>query len=216
MQCNAWMLVTTLFVISHVSAPARAEDTPPSQPPAAPAGAETAAADTGAATEAIRKANEKLRGLLGDKSDKSNKEVTKAMHGLFDIKLLAQRALVAHWEKMTNKQRTELVDTLQAIIEKNYVGQLRDNVDYKIDYLGEEMMGDSVLVKSAIRAQRNGRPSKISVDYRLKQEGGTWHIYDVVTEDVSILENYRSQFSKIIAKDGVDGLLAKMKSKLQA
>ncbi|MGC4123028.1 MAG: ABC transporter substrate-binding protein [Myxococcales bacterium] len=136
--------------------------------------------------------------------------------GLLDIALLAERALSAHWEKMTPKQRTDVVATLKEIIEKTYLSQLRGNLDYKIDYLGEEPAKDgNVKVKTAIKTEKNGRPTKILVDYTLRPEGSSWRVFDVITEEVSILSNYRNQFNRIIAKDGVDGLIAKMKAKLE-
>lgn len=210
--------LTAFLTWTCLATPAWAE---PAADAAADANAAAPTADTpkkddeGEATTAIRAANDRLRKLLADEKHTS-KEITKALHGLLDIKLLAQRALVNHWDKMSGKQQKDIVETLQAIIEKNYLNQIRDNINYGVDYLGEQPKGDSVVVRSIIRATRNGRPSKISVDYRLRQEGTTWHIYDVITEEVSILDNYRSQFNRIIAKDGVDGLISRMKSKLQA
>lgn len=176
----------------------------------------------GKATEAVRKANDRLRELLGQPAadqaakDKNNQQVTKELGGLLDIGLLAERALVDHWEKMTPKQRTDIVATLKEVIEKNYLSQLRGNLDYKIDYLGEEPAKDgNVTVKTVIKAEKNGRPTKIFVDYTLRPEGAGWRVFDVITEEVSILKNYRNQFNKIIAKDGVDGLIAKMRNKLE-
>jgi phospholipid transport system substrate-binding protein len=52
------------------------------------------------------------------------------------------------------------------------------------------------------------------VDYKLVAQGDEWRVYDVITEDVSILDNYRSQFNRIIAKEGVPGLIARMKAKI--
>jgi phospholipid transport system substrate-binding protein len=173
------------------------------------------------ATEAIKAGNDKLRELLGQKTtdqasiDKVNAQTAKELRGLFDIGFLAQRSLVDHWEKITPKQRTDLSTTLQEVIEKNYLSQLRGNLDYKIDYLSEEPAGADVLVKTFVRAQKNGRPTKISIDYRLRPEGDQWRVYDVITEEVSILQNYRTQFNRIIAKDGVDGLLTRMRSRLE-
>jgi ABC-type transporter MlaC component len=39
-------------------------------------------------------------------------------------------------------------------------------------------------------------------------------VYDVITDDQSLLENYRAEFNKIINKDGFDALLKRMKKKL--
>lgn len=178
-------------------------------------GASAWAAPKGTGTEAIRGGNDKLRELLAKNADANTKEMGRELKDLFDIPFLAQRALADHWEKMTAQQRTDLSTTLQAIIEKNYLSQLKGNLDYRIEYVAEDPKGEDVLVKTLIHAQNKGRPSKISVDYRLRPEGDHWRVYDVITEEVSILQNYRQQFNKIIAKDGVDGLLAKMKTKLE-
>ena len=67
---------------------------------------------------------------------------------------------------MTEKQRTDLVATLREIIEKNYLSQLRGNLDYRIDYLSEEAKEGAVLVKTAIRAEKNG-PRTIDLDLLL-------------------------------------------------
>jgi phospholipid transport system substrate-binding protein len=169
----------------------------------------------------VRRANERLRELLAQPAanqaakDKINQQVTRELGGLLDIGLLAERSLVDHWEKMTPQQRADVVATLKAIIEKNYLSQLRGNLEYRIDDLGEEPKDGNVKVKTAIRAEKHGRPTKILVDYTLRPEGASWRVFDVITEEVSILNNYRSQFNRIIAKEGVDGLIAKMKARLE-
>ena len=43
---------------------------------------------------------------------------------------------------------------------------------------------------------------------------GHWVVYDVVTDEQSMLENYRAEFNKIINKDGFDALLKRMRKKL--
>ena len=115
---------------------------------------------------------------------------------------------------MTPAQRTALVGTLRQIVEKNYIAQLKSNLSYEIVYSGEEPQGNDVVVKTVIKAERSGRPIEIPVDYVLHSEAGGWRAYDVITDEVSILKNYRSQFNRIIAKDGVDGLIKRMKAKL--
>jgi phospholipid transport system substrate-binding protein len=173
---------------------------------------------TGTAT--IEKANTRLRELLatkaeGDAEKKLLAKVTTELRDLFDIGDLAKRALVDHWAKMTPDQRTRVVDTLRAIVERNYIRQLRSNLEYAIQYKTEESQGADVLVKTVIQAQRKGRPFEVTVDYLLHPAGEAWKVYDVTTDDVSILQNYRSQFNRIIAKDGVNGLITRMKNKLE-
>jgi len=179
------------------------------------------AAAPSSATDAIRNANARVRELLSthtaagnDGADKNAAKITHELRDLFDIADLAKRALVDHWGEMTPAQRTALVDTLRLIVEKNYIAQLRSNLKYEIVYQSEEPKGQDVLVTTVIKAERGGRPVEIPVEYLLRAEGGGWRAYDVITDDVSILKNYRSQFNRIISKEGVDGLIRRMKAKL--
>jgi phospholipid transport system substrate-binding protein len=183
--------------------------------------APVSAKPTTSATDALRDANAKLRKLLGRKAAAGSAEerqltaeVTTALRELFDIAFLAERALVDHWKDMTPAQRTGVTDTLREVVERNYLSQLRTNLDYEIVYKSEEAQGADVVVHTVIKATRKGRPAEIRVDYVLHDEGNHWRVYDVITDDVSLLKNYRSQFNRIIAKDGVDGLIKRMKAKL--
>jgi phospholipid transport system substrate-binding protein len=184
---------------------------------AGPAGA----APAESATEAIRRGNDRLRELLAQRADtlqereRVARQINRELGGLFDIDLLAQRALVDHWAKMTPKQRREVQASLRAIIERNYLSQLRGHLNYRTEYPGEKRLGRDVLVRTVILAERSGRPARISVDYRVRSEGDRWRIYDVVTEGVSVLQNYRAQFNRIIAKEGVDGLIGRMHARLR-
>ena len=177
------------------------------------------AAAPSSASDAIRAANTRVRQLLaqadsGGADKKVASRMTTELRGLFDIGDLAKRALVDHWTKMTPAQRTELVDTLRDIVERNYISQLKSNLEYEIQYVGEEKQGTDVVVRTMIKAKRNGRPIEIPVDYVLHEEGGAWRAYDVITDEVSLLKNYRSQFNRIIAKEGATGLIRRMKERL--
>ncbi|MBF5044568.1 ABC transporter substrate-binding protein [Aggregicoccus sp. 17bor-14] len=190
--------------------------------PSAPAAAAAPSApgpETGA-TRALRDANVRLRKLLqavpaGQAPDaKTSRAITEELRSLFDIEDLAKRALASHWGTMTPAQRKTLTETLRDVVEQNYLSQLRSNLNYEIKYEGEEARGADQLVHTRILAQRRGRPFEVRIDYLLHPQGQGFRAYDVVTDGVSILENYRSQFNRIIRKDGVDGLIKKMKARL--
>jgi phospholipid transport system substrate-binding protein len=182
------------------------------------------AAGDGPGTKAVRSANDTINGLLKQKvaagSDEEKKlaaKVTTSVRDLLDVDELGKRALVDHWKDIPAAKQKDLLDTLRALIEDNYVKGLRANLEYTVDYTGESTQTDgSVLVTTVVKTQRHGRPYEIKVDYVLTSAGGKLKVYDVKTDGVGLVENYRSQFDKIISKDGVDGLLAKMKKKRAA
>ena len=67
------------------------------------------------------------------------------------------------------------------------------------------------MVKTEI-VRKNGT---IDVDYKLIKENGRWTVYDFVIEEVSLIRNYRSQFSKIIKTESYGALVTKLTKKIQ-
>ena len=59
------------------------------------------------------------------------------------------------------------------------------------------------------------RDQPIRLDYRLKQDGGDWKVYDVTVDNISIMANYRNQFDRVINHQGFDALMKQMQSKQQ-
>ena len=179
------------------------------------------AAPEGPGTKAVHGANDTISALLKQKvaagSDDEKKlaaKVTTSVRDLLDVDELGRRALVDHWKDIPAAKQKDLLDTLRALIEDNYVKGLRANLEYTVEYTGESKQDDgSTLVTTVVKTQRHGRPYEIHVDYVLASENGKLKVYDVKTDGVGLVENYRSQFNKIISKDGVDGLLDKMKKK---
>ena len=119
-----------------------------------------------------------------------------------------------HWPKLTKEQRAEFLKLLRGLIETNYVKGLRTNLKYDVSYLGEKAQGDYLLVQTVITSERKGRPLKIEIDYLLSKSGDTWRTFDMTTDGIGLVENYRAMFNKLIAKSGFDGLLERMRTKL--
>ncbi len=183
--------------------------------------AASASADTGPGTKAVRKANDTVSALLRKKaapgSDAEKKlaaRVTAELRDFLDVDELGKRAMVDHWKELPEAQRTQFLKLLRGLIEANYVKGLRANLAYKVTYTDEKPKGDNLLVSTEVEAKRHGRPYKIDIEYLLRKEGNTWRTFDVVTDGVGLVENYRAMFNKIISKDGMDGLIRRMQKKL--
>lgn len=175
----------------------------------------------GPGTASVKAANEKIAGLLRQKVPAGSKEekdlagkVTSSVRDLLDIDELGKRAMANQWSKLTPAQQTEFLNTLRGLIEDNYVKGLRANVAYAVDYTGEASDADSnILVTTQINTKRHNHAYKIEVDYVLHAEGGKLKAWDVKTDGVGLVENYRAEFNKIVASDGFSGLISKMKKK---
>ena len=187
--------------------------------PAAPAA--PAPAKAGPGTTSVKLANDTIANLLKQKAAPGSAQekalaakVTSSVRGFLDIDELGKRAMVDNWSKLTPAQQTQFLTVLRELIEANYVAGLRANLNYTVDYTGEstDAQGNTV-VTTKINTVRKGRPFQIEVDYVLVKQGDKLRAFDVVTDKVGLVDNYRTMFNKIIAKGGFDDLIKKMKDK---
>jgi phospholipid transport system substrate-binding protein len=131
----------------------------------------------------------------------------------FDTEEIAQRSLGVHWQNLTDEQRKEFVRLYIQLVKKNYGNTLeRYTTDAQFFFDREDLDGDHAEVHTRILALSQEQP--FSVVYRLHRVGDEWLIHDVVAENVSLVQNYRNQFSRIIAKSSTAGLLDALKQKL--
>ncbi|MCC6749502.1 MAG: ABC transporter substrate-binding protein [Deltaproteobacteria bacterium] len=173
-------------------------------------------------TQALRRTNTQISALLrkkvrgGSEQEKQVKRKLKeTVNSFLDFEELARLALGRHWEGRTPKQRAEFVGILRELIERSYLKQIRGNLDYKLDYRGEQITGDSAHVHTVAKVVKDGRAEEVSIDYKMRRVQGTWLVFDVVTDDVSIVRNYKSQFNRIIVRESYDALVKKMRRKLE-
>jgi phospholipid transport system substrate-binding protein len=148
-------------------------------------------------------------------ADSKRKDEIKVLaSSLFDYGELVKQAMAAHWDKINPKQREELVSTMKGLIERKYVKDLKGNLDYQVQYRDEKITGDQASVMSIVKVKRKGKSSDVEVEYKLRNVGDKWLVWDVINDEISQVRNYKSQFNRIITDSGFDELLRKMKSKL--
>ena len=146
---------------------------------------------------------------------KQKDDIKQLAASLLDYDELAQKSLVGHWEKLTPAQRTEFVSTLRELIERNYVKQLRSNLDYQVQYTNEEAAGDAATVTTVVKVKTKGQKTDAEIIYKMKKDPDGWRVWDVITDEISLVKNYRTQFNKIITEQSYDALIKKMKSTLK-
>lgn len=217
MMLRRSVVLVSFLVFALVISVATAQPKVPAAPAQGPG-------KTGTGTQAVKAANDAIAALLRQKVAAGSKEekdlaakVTTGVRGFLDIEQLGKRAMVDNWPKLSRPQQDQFLALLRALIEDNYVRGLRANLDYQVDYTGESTDKDgNVVVTTKINTKRKGRAYTIEVDYVLVKAGGTLRAWDVKTDGVGLVENYRTMFDKIIDKDGFDGLITKMKKKQAA
>jgi phospholipid transport system substrate-binding protein len=156
------------------------------------------------------------KGTVQEKKQKD--EIKSLAANLLDYDELGKRSLAQHWTKLNPLQQKEFIATLRELIERNYVKQLRSNLDYQVQYKGEQVEGEDATVNTIVKVKSQGKNSDAEIVYKMRKipvgVGPEWRVWDVITDEVSLVRNYRTQFNKIITEQGYDALIKKMKKKL--
>jgi phospholipid transport system substrate-binding protein len=143
-----------------------------------------------------------------------DKQIAAVLDGMMDYDELAKRSLASHWNDLSETQHREFTDVLKRLVQRNYERNIKNILDYQVDYLGEDQASDNVVVHTRATSKSNNREEPVAIDYHLARAGDAWKVLDIVTEGSSLVNNYRNQFHRIIQKDGYDALLKRMKDKL--
>jgi len=142
------------------------------------------------------------------------KEKLRAIYtGMFDEVELAKRTLARNWNKLDDAQRQEFVQLFHQVLEKAYVDKILSYTNEKVVFYKENMISQNqVEVQTKIITSSK----EIPIAYRTILVNGTWKVYDVVIENVSLVMNYRTQFNEILAKNTRDQLLDILRKKVKA
>ena len=169
-----------------------------------------------------------IGGKLTAAQEEHNRQVKrKIIHGTFDIRELSKLSLANHWSKRTPAEQDAFVTLLTNLLEEKALFSKEQSIaktkkkkksdsPYYVKYGGHKFMNKDK-TKAYVRTMVVV-PSEnidITLNYRLKKQGGEWKIYDIIVDEASLVDNYKYQFDKIIRKDGYNELIGRMNNKLK-
>lgn len=133
----------------------------------------------------------------------------------FDFDRVCKMVLGKNWRAASEEQQASFKKEFRSLLLRTYASALSKYRDQVIEYkpFRAELEANNVSVKTQI-LQQGGQP--ISVDYSLVKTEFSWKVYDIVIESVSLVTNYRSQFSNEIRQNGLDSLIKKLAEKNKA
>lgn len=172
-----------------------------------------ARAEGGAPLEQIKSGVERATAVLNDSklsSESKKSELRRALYPKFDFTEMAKRSLGSHWQRRTPEEQKEFVKLFTELIESAYMSNLDAYQGERVVIAGEKQEQDVAQVDTKIITKKG---EEFMVNYRLHQTGGDWKIYDVVIENISLVNNYRSQFNRVIAQSSFDELFRKMRDR---
>ena len=151
---------------------------------------------------------------LKDESAKGiKKEKLEAIYEqMFDETELSMRTLGANWTKLNPAQQQEFIQLYRQVLEKAYIDKLLSYTDEKIVFSKESLLSNN---QAEVQTKVITSSKEIPIFYRVILKDGTWKVYDVVIENVSLVQNYRSQFNSILAKNTPEQLLEILRKKVK-
>ncbi len=173
----------------------------------------------GPATDQVKGTVDQVLKILTDpalKGERKTKErraqLRKTVLERFDFSEMSKRSMGRYWSERTPDERTEFVGLFTDLLERAYVDRVEGYTGEQILYLEETTDGNYSEVRTKIVTKRN---QEIPIAYRLQKADSKWSVYDIVVEGVSLVNNYRTQFSKIIRTSSYQDLVKKMQAKVE-
>jgi phospholipid transport system substrate-binding protein len=124
----------------------------------------------------------------------------------FDFQRMSQLVLGKHWRRAKPDQRKAFVVEFRELLVRTYATALLNYSGQEIEYPPIQWKPEDgrVMVKTLLR--ENGAPP-LPIDYKLYLKDGEWKVYDVVIDNLSLVSNYRSNYSSKIRRHGLSGLI---------
>ncbi len=175
-------------------------------------------ANAGAPLDLVRTTVDRAIQILKDPKlsspDKKKERVDRlreALAAVFDYEEMAKRALGPHWRQRTPAEQEEFVKLFRDFLERVYSEKIGLYGGEKVRFGREVMDSEFAQVESTI-IQPKGE--EIAVVYKLRQVNGQWKVYDAIVENISIVNNYRSQFDRVISSSSYEELVKRLREKV--
>ena len=144
-----------------------------------------------------------------DKADERRHLLEKVVEARFDYAEMSRRALGAPWNQLTDQQKQEFVDLFRTLLTNSYADKIETYSGEGVQYLNERMEKEYAEVRTKVLSGK----TEIPLDYRLINKAEDWRVYDVVVDNISLVNNYRGQFTKILRASSYSDLVDQLRKK---
>ncbi|MFH1437825.1 MAG: ABC transporter substrate-binding protein [Pseudomonadota bacterium] len=156
----------------------------------------------------------------GDAEKKRDEKIKKIVDDFLDFNAIAKKALGKYWAERTDEEKDEFNKLFKELMQKNYLKTIKEKKDYVIAYDSEvidEDDKDKAVVTTTVTAKsQEGEEAETTMVYKLHKVKKKWLVYDIETDEVSLVSNYKSSFGKIIKEKGYAELVTKIRKKIDA
>jgi phospholipid transport system substrate-binding protein len=167
-------------------------------------------------TEQVKATVDRVMEILKDKKlqgeakrEERRERLRQVILPRFDFAEMAKRSLGTHWNRNPTRQK-EFISVFTELLEDAYTGKVEAAKGEKVLYLNGHTDQSLAEVKTKVVSAKG---EETSINYKMHPVGSEWKVYDVLIENISMVNNYRSQFNRVLANASFDELLKKLKEK---
>ena len=176
-------------------------------------------AHAGAPSEYIKQRIEKVYDLVGAAgsveaaSSQRQAAARKVLDEMFDWNEMGRRTLDKYWAERSASERSEFIRLFSELFQRTYLSRIHLAEREKFQFLGDTIDGDRAAVKTKV-VTRKGQ--EIPVDYlTVRSDGDRWKIYDLDVSGVSLIGNYRTQFTSLIGRSSYSEFIDRLRALIE-
>ena len=184
------------------------------------AGGQRAVATDDPAVAYVRGIGNDVIAILGDRDNTTFAEREAAFRAVmvrgFDIPTVTRFVLGRHWKSATVEQRAEFSSIFLDFLTRVYAVRF-DSYSYGgetftvLSVIADES-GDTI-VRTQVARPSGADP--VGIDFRVRSKDGNYKVVDLYVEGISMLLTHRVEFSSVVNREGIDGLLRALQARVE-
>jgi phospholipid transport system substrate-binding protein len=160
-------------------------------------------------------AKQALTAISNSKNNKVQKQA--ALDRLFknsvDIPWVGRFVLGQSWRQATDDQKSRYLKEYEKFLISHYTSRFTDYTSGTFTITGTQDDGeDEYTVSMELKGDKRNDPP-VLVEYRVRRDSGSFKIFDVIVEGVSLITTQRSEFTAVVNQHDIEYLITQLKNK---
>ena len=159
-------------------------------------------------TELLKVINEQSERIKNEQGY-VNQVINDLILPVIDLQSMGKLILGKHWKKASEEQRSQFINEFKAMLIRTYAKSVADYGHAKVTVFPPqgEQKGKRHRVKSHLDL---GSGTPLQVDYVFRRKEGSWKVFDLVVDGLSLIKNFRTSFSQEISETSLDALITRL------
>lgn len=130
----------------------------------------------------------------------------------FNFNAMTALAMGQNWNRASAEQRQRLTEEFKTLLVRTYASALSAYSEQKFEFRPLRARPADTEVTVQVRVLQPGA-QPVPIDYSMEKTASNWKVYDVMVGGVSLVVNYRTEFSNAVRANGIDGLIKELQTK---